>query len=133
MLILTVSKTAVLGRSNGAPEEACSNGLVPSHISPANSATGEVPFSVDISDIGDSYTPEETYTSKCCIYKHIKLLMLLSGIFQMNILMNKQLCCLNNVCNQTIYLWLHVQKHQIIVSLLGNHSDVNFGISHNLQ
>ena len=71
MLILTVSKAAVLGFPMGAPSDACTNGLMPQHTSPANSASGDVPFSVNISDIGDSYTPEEMYTSKYYMtYKH---------------------------------------------------------------
>lgn len=65
MLVLTVSTATVLGLPNGAPVMACNNGLVPDHGNPQNMASGDSPFYVNISDLGDYYIPEETYTSEC--------------------------------------------------------------------
>ena len=65
MLVLTLSITAVLGFPTGAPTDACTNGLMPNHGNPANMATGDVPFNVDISDLGGRcYVPGDTYESK---------------------------------------------------------------------
>ena len=63
MLVLTVSSVNIMGWPLGAPEQAC-NTITPNHISTANTATGEAPFSVNINDIGSSYNPGEMYTSK---------------------------------------------------------------------
>ncbi|XP_065899959.1 putative defense protein [Dysidea avara] len=49
----------------GAPIQACEDGtnITPRHISVANMATtGAVPFAVDISDIGNRYTPGNNFT-----------------------------------------------------------------------
>ena len=62
--MLAVSAVTVLGLPGGAPVAAC-DGLVPVHTISPNTATGEVPFSVNISDFGGYYMPEETYTSEC--------------------------------------------------------------------
>ena len=65
--MLTLSTIAVMGNSSGAPDQACGNGLIPGHTSPSNMATGDVPFNVSTSNIGDSYTPDTTYTSECVL------------------------------------------------------------------
>ena len=67
--MLAVSAVTVLGRPDGAPIDACSNGLVPGHPSPPNMANGSVPFYVNISNFGGYYMPEETYTSECASIK----------------------------------------------------------------
>ena len=65
MLVLTLSTTAVLGRPEGAPESACASLMPVGHTNPANQATGDVPFNVDISDLGGRcYVPGEMYESK---------------------------------------------------------------------
>ena len=64
MLVLALSTTAVLGFPTGAPAGACDNGLMPNHLSPANTATGLVPFNVNTRDIGSYYVPDATYESK---------------------------------------------------------------------
>ena len=65
MLLLAVSIIpTILGLPSGAPTQACDNGLMPNHNSPANSATGDVPFSVNTDDIGSSYTPGQVYSSE---------------------------------------------------------------------
>ena len=46
---------------NGAPVSACSN-FMPHHL-PNQAATGPVPYIVDVSSIGDSYTSGKTYPS----------------------------------------------------------------------
>ena len=61
---MTVSVPAILGLPGGAPSQACTNGLVPAHTSPANMATGDVPFNVNITEIGNSYTPGQMYSSE---------------------------------------------------------------------
>ena len=68
MLVLAVSAVTVLGLPDGAPMVACTNGLIPGHTSAPNVATGDVPFYVNTSDIGDYYMPEEAYTSECVRY-----------------------------------------------------------------
>ena len=63
-----MSTTAVFGWPAGAPIQACTNGLMPTgHTDPANMATGDVPFTVNISDIGESYMPGASYTSECVL------------------------------------------------------------------
>ena len=65
VLVLTLSTTAVLGLPTGAPEAACASLMPLGHTIPANQATGDVPFNVDISDLGGRcYAPGETYESK---------------------------------------------------------------------
>ena len=62
MLLLGVAVTAVMGRSTGAPTEACST-ITPNH-SP-NTASGDpVPYTVNISSLSGGYMPGQTYTSK---------------------------------------------------------------------
>ena len=60
MLTLTVAVTAVMGYSTGAPSDACSS-ITPGHSS--STATGPVPFSVNISSLDCGYSPGQTYTS----------------------------------------------------------------------
>ena len=60
MLTLAVAVTAVLGSSSGAPSSACSS-ITPGH--PPSTATGAVPFSVNISSLDCGYLPGQTYTS----------------------------------------------------------------------
>ena len=66
MLVLTLSTTAVLGFPTGAPETACATLMPVGHDALANQATGDVPFSVDISDLGAGpcYIPGDMYESK---------------------------------------------------------------------
>ena len=61
MLILALTVTAVVGLSTGAPEFACST-ITPGHG--RNSATGPVPYIVNISSFGGVYIPGQTYTSE---------------------------------------------------------------------
>ena len=49
---------------NGAPPEACGT-ITPNHGT--STATGAVPYTVDISSLDDGYTPGENYTSKYCM------------------------------------------------------------------
>ena len=53
--------TAVVGSSSGAPDRACST-ITPSHGT--STATGPVPFNVDISSLDGGYIPGQTYTSE---------------------------------------------------------------------
>ena len=48
--------------ANGAPAIACSD-FIPQHL-PNQAATGPIPYIVDVSSIGDSYTSGQTYPSK---------------------------------------------------------------------
>ena len=64
MLVLTLSTTAVLGRPTGAPETACATLVPVGHTNPANQATGDVPFNVDISNTRGCYVPGDTYEIK---------------------------------------------------------------------
>ena len=66
MLVLTLSTTAMLGFPTGAPETACATLMPVGHTDPANQATGDVPFDVDISDLGAGpcYIPGDMYESK---------------------------------------------------------------------
>ena len=71
MLLITTSTAVAMAYPPGAPIQACEDGtnITPRHISVANMATtGAVPFAVDISDIGNRYTPGNNFTSKCYIY-----------------------------------------------------------------
>ena len=61
MLVLAVAVTAVVGRSSGAPQAACST-ITPGHGFMAQ--TGPVPFIVNISSLDSGYIPEQTYTSE---------------------------------------------------------------------
>ena len=64
-----MSVPAILGFPAGAPSDACTNGLMPAgHTSPANMATGDVPFNVNITEIGNSYTPGQMYSSEFKIH-----------------------------------------------------------------
>ena len=74
MLLLAASVVAVLGLPGGAPEGAC-NTFTPGHNNPTNQADGDVPFYVNTSAIGDSYTPDYTYTSKWKLFNYVVLYM----------------------------------------------------------
>ena len=50
-----------MGLSSGAPDSACS-GFTPGHG--PSSASGPVPFLVNISSLDGGYSPEQSYTSK---------------------------------------------------------------------
>ena len=60
MLTLAVTITAVVGYPSGAPDFACSS-MTPLHTS--NTASGPVPFSVNISSLNHGYQPGQTYIS----------------------------------------------------------------------
>ena len=64
MLVLTLSRTTVLGLPGGAPEGACASLVPVGHANPANQATGDVPFNIDISATGGCYAPGDMYQSK---------------------------------------------------------------------
>ena len=60
-----MSVPAILGFPEGAPIDACTNGLIPAgHTNPVNKATGDVPFNVNITEIGNSYIPGQMYSSE---------------------------------------------------------------------
>ena len=60
-----MSVPVILGFPDGASSDACTNGLIPAgHANPANMATGDVPFNVNITEIGNSYTPGQMYSSE---------------------------------------------------------------------
>ena len=62
---MAVSIWTTLGLPTGAPTDACNIDLMPAgHTNPANTATGDVPFNVNITEIGNSYTPGQTYSSE---------------------------------------------------------------------
>ena len=61
VLLLTVSVTAVVGRRTGAPIAACTT-ITPSHG--GSTATGAVPYSVNISSLDGGYMPGQNYTSE---------------------------------------------------------------------
>ena len=67
VLLITMTTTVVLALPDGAPVGACEGGsnIVPLHNRLNNTATGAVPFTVDISDVGNSYRPGINYTSEC--------------------------------------------------------------------
>ena len=58
---MLLSVTKVVGLSSGAPDSACS-GFTPGHG--PSSASGPVPFLVNISSLDGGYSPEQSYTSK---------------------------------------------------------------------
>ena len=66
VLLFTISTAVVMAYPPGAPIQACENGtnIIPRHISITNMASGAVPFTVDISNIGNRYTPGSNYTSE---------------------------------------------------------------------
>ena len=68
--MLIASTVTVLGRPDGAPEEACMT-FIPGHANPPNMAAGDVPFYVNISEIADYYEPDETYTSKWTLFYYV--------------------------------------------------------------
>ena len=59
-MILAIAVTAVVGYSSGPPNFACIT-MTPGHFS--NTATGPVPFTVNISSLDSGYLPGQTYTS----------------------------------------------------------------------
>ena len=61
VLTLSLSLNAVLGRRLGAPIDACGN-ITPQHG--GASSTDPLPYTVNISNIGDYYIPGRTYTSE---------------------------------------------------------------------
>ena len=64
-----MSVPAILGFPSGAPSDTCYNDFLPAaHLSPANMATGDVPFNVNITEIGNSYTPGQMYSSEFKIH-----------------------------------------------------------------
>ena len=63
VLLLGVSVTAVVGRSTGAPTAACTT-ITPGHGD--STATGPVPYIVNISSLANGYVPEQSYTSEYC-------------------------------------------------------------------
>ena len=66
MLVLAVSAVTVIGRPEGAPEQACTNGLIPAHTSPPNGANQSyVPFSINTGYVASPYRPGGTYYSEC--------------------------------------------------------------------
>jgi len=79
LLVVLVMATVVMAYPPGAPIQACKDGTNIIPISVDNMATGEVSFTVDISNIGSRYTPGDNYTSKwlhdyiVCIHSAVKL------------------------------------------------------------
>ena len=61
VLLLGVSVTAVVGRSAGAPAVACTT-ITPNHG--GSTATGPVPYSVNISSLDGGYMPGQSYASE---------------------------------------------------------------------
>ena len=61
MVLLGITVNTVVGRSTGAPSVACST-ITPSHGT--STATGAVPYTVNISSLANGYTPGQSYTSK---------------------------------------------------------------------
>ena len=56
----------MVGYPSGAPNAACSS-ITPSH-SGGNTATGSVPYKVNISSLTNGYVPGQSYTSEYCTY-----------------------------------------------------------------
>ena len=63
MLLLGASVTAVVGYPTGAPTAACTT-ITPGHGN--STATGPVPYIVNISSLDNGYMPEQNYTSEYC-------------------------------------------------------------------
>jgi len=61
---LAVTVAAVMGYPSGAPESACGDLVPAGHTSPANSATGDVPFIVNTSSLDGGYVGGQSYTSE---------------------------------------------------------------------
>ena len=61
VLLLGVSITEVVGRPTGAPAAACTT-ITPSHG--GSTATGPVPYNVNISSLDGGYIPGQNYTSE---------------------------------------------------------------------
>ena len=79
MLVLAVSAVTVLGLPDGAPEMACTNGLIPAHTNSTNTANGtRVPFYVNTSNIGDYYIPGRTYRSECALLRYYTFMYILT-------------------------------------------------------
>ena len=64
VLLLGVSVSAVVGLSGGAPTQACTT-ITPNH-SGGSTATGPVPYIVNISSLDNGYVPGQSYTSEYC-------------------------------------------------------------------
>ena len=60
-LTITCTVTMVVGYSTGAPTSTCAT-ITPDHI--GNTATGPVPYSVNISSLDGGYMPGQNYTSE---------------------------------------------------------------------
>jgi len=66
--VITVCVIYTEARPNGAPGSSCSD-FLPQHL--PNQATGPVPYIVNVSSIGASYSGGQTYPSKSyllCMY-----------------------------------------------------------------
>ena len=63
VLLLGVSVTAVVGYPSGAPTQACTT-ITPDHN--VSTATGSVPYIVNISSLDNGYVPGQNYTSEYC-------------------------------------------------------------------
>jgi len=61
--MINISVICIEALPNGAPASACSD-FIPQHL-PNQVATGPVPYVVNVSNIGDSYTSGQTYPSEC--------------------------------------------------------------------
>ena len=64
VLALVLTTSAVLGRPNGAPMEACANIYPVGHMTGNNTANDTVPFNVDISSLNNGYVAGQSYDSK---------------------------------------------------------------------
>ena len=68
MTVITVCVIHTEARPRGAPSSTCSD-FLPRHL--ANQATGPVPYVVNVSSIGASYSGGQTYPSKShFLYKY---------------------------------------------------------------
>jgi len=61
VVVITMCVIHIEGRPNGAPASTCSD-FLPRHL--ANQATGPVPYVVNVTSIGDSYTGGQSYPSE---------------------------------------------------------------------
>ena len=61
LVIASSGFTEVQARSGGAPAEACVN-LTPNHA--GEPQTSPVPYSIDLAQLGEGYTPGQTYIRK---------------------------------------------------------------------